>query len=624
MILSLNLPSNVIAQDSIIISYDSVITSLDSTKIYTFNANFEQQGINFLKPIDTLITNIEKFDPPTRPAKYFATLGNPGLATQNILFSPTIKSGYTFGISSFDHYLFHNDSLRYYWVGKPFTHIFYIMGSKKQQNLRIEHSQNVSSWFNLGLNFRYVNSPGFYKNQKTDDKNFALKTRFQTHNYRYVVLANYIHNKVKVQENGGIRYDSVFENNSKPDRQGMLTYLTTANNQLKENSFFLKQYFKISKRHRFQLSDSTKSSTFLDKISLGNISHSIRLSKMSYIYQQNISDNNGFYSLTRDSINATYDSTYIHQIENQLSWTNSDNAKNQLLTFNFALRYLYVENTVDSVKTIYNQIIPNGMMDISLSDRLNLKVYGDLVLGSTFGGDFNLKAELSIKTKYGKLSYSLHNANQEVGHFYQSYSSNHFDWNNTFKKQYFLINRFVYSFQSFSASANIFAIENFVFMNAQGVPEQFDKNLQVLHFQIRNLFKAGNFILDARLNYQKASTYTAIRIPEFVGDASVYYTNDLFKQAAILQSGFDFLYNTSYFAYAYMPATRSFYIQDQKEIGNYLYANAFVNLQIKRARLFLKYYNLGFLFGDYWYYSVPSYPMQDGGFRFGVSWMFYD
>jgi hypothetical protein len=106
--------------------------------------------------------------------------------------------------------------------------------------------------------------------------------------------------------------------------------------------------------------------------------------------------------------------------------------------------------------------------------------------------------------------------------------------------------------------------------------------------------------------------------------ADFYYTKDLFKQAAIVQTGVNLMYNTPYDAYAYMPATRLFYVQNEKELGDYVYANVFLNLQIKRARLFIKYYNLGSAFGNYNYFMVPSYPMKDGGIRFGVSWMFYD
>ena len=603
---------------------DSIPSVLDSAKIYSFSANFEQQGSHFLHPIDTLITNVENYDPPTRPGKYYASLGNVGLANHNQIFSPIIKSGYSFGISSFDQYRFLNDSLKYYWVGKPYTHLEYVMGYKKEQNLLVDHSQNIASWFNLGLKFHYVNSPGLYKNQQSDDKNFVIKTRFQTPNYRYIVLANYIHNKLKVEENGGIRYDTVFEENIKTDRRGFITNLSSANNQIKENSFFVKQYFKLSKRHRFRLADSAQSASLPDRINPGNISHAIRISDVSYLYQQSLSDTNGFYALTLDSLNPTYDSTHIFQIENQLSWTNADNAKDQLLTFNFALRHIYAEQWVDSVVSNFNQLIPNGMMNINLSDKLDLRVYADLVLGQTYGGDFNLKADLSLKTKFGVIKYTLHNANQEAVGFFQSYKSNHFIWDNNFKKQYFLINRFSYSYKSVFAGANIFAIQNFVFLDSLGKPKQLNKNIQILHLQLRKLIKLGNWTMDTRLNYQKASSTQAVRIPDFVGDVSVFYTKDLFKQAAIFQTGLDVSYNTSYYAMAYMPATRSFYVQNNQSVGNYFYANAFINLQIKRSRLFLKYHNLGFLAGDFRYYTVPSYPMQDGGFRFGISWMFYD
>ncbi len=130
---------------------------LDSAKIYFFHNNFEAKGPDFVRLIDTLITGVQKYDPPENPGNYYATLGNPGLAHSNMVYNPRIKTGFDFGIRSFDKYMFHNDSIKYYWIGKPYTHLYYIMGSKKEQNLHIDHSQNVSSWFNIGLHFRYVN-----------------------------------------------------------------------------------------------------------------------------------------------------------------------------------------------------------------------------------------------------------------------------------------------------------------------------------------------------------------------------------------------------------------------------------------------------------------------------------
>ena len=350
-------------------SQDSIVYSLDSAKIYLFHNNFETIGPEFLSEIDTLITGIQKYNPITHQGNYYASLGNPGLAHIDMTYKPYLKSGFDYGIHSFDKYIFHNDSINYYWVGRPYTQLYYIMGSTKEQNLHVDHSQNVASWFNIGVRFRYIYSPGYYKNQEADDKNFVLKTRFQTRNYRYMVLANYIHNKIQVEENGGIKYDSVFEENIIQSREGIDVNLNTAKNTIKENSFYVKQLFGISKRHRFRLNDFIDRK-YQNKINPGTISHSILFSRQTHLYEQSREDNNGFYRFTYDSVNPTFDSTYIYKIENQLSWTNADNAKDQLLTFNISLKHLYVENSIDSIRTIYNQLIPFGQVMFGISEKL--------------------------------------------------------------------------------------------------------------------------------------------------------------------------------------------------------------------------------------------------------------
>lgn len=627
--------NTIYSQDSIIANLDSINPSLDlanptldSSKVYFFYNNFEKEGPDFLSFIDTLVTGIQRYDPLDRPGNYFVSLGNIGSAHENMIYSPFLKSGFDYGLHSYDKFLFHNDSIHHYWVGRPYTQLYYIMGSKKEQNLHIDHSQNVASWFNVGLRFRYIHSPGFYSNQKTDDKNFVFKTRFQTRNYRYMILANYIHNKLKLEENGGIIYDTVFEDNTETTRKNIAINLNTANNIIKENTYAIKQSFKISKRHRFRLPLAYDSIGIPEqkKNSLGNISLSSVYSRTTHLYQQELQDNNGFYSYTYDSLNPTYDSTFISKLENEFSWTNADNAKQQLLTFNFALKYIYAETTIDTIKRFYSQLIPTGEMAFTISDKLKLDFHADMVTGNTYVGNYNLSGKLSFFSKLGNLEYKITNALQDAGRFYIFYSSNNFRWDNDFRKQSYFINAFTYRYKKLQAGFNLINIGSFVYFDSLGLPNQVEegKGLSIFNVHIRKLFKVGNWSFDGRVIYQKASNTEAVRVPEFVGDLSIYYTKDLFKQAAILQTGIDAVYNTSYHAYAYMPATRSFYIQNNKEVGNYIYADVFLNLQIKRARLFLKYINLGSLFNYYSYYTVPSYPMKDHGFRFGISWMFYD
>lgn len=84
------------------------------------------------------------------------------------------------------------------------------------------------------------------------------------------------------------------------------------------------------------------------------------------------------------------------------------------------------------------------------------------------------------------------------------------------------------------------------------------------------------------------------------------------------------MYNSAFYGDAYMPALRSYYLQRQTETGDYPYMDAFVNVRVKRARMYLiaKHVNSGLM--GYNYIQVPGYPMPDRGIHFGVSWQFYD
>ena len=109
-----------------------------------------------------------------------------------------------------------------------------------------------------------------------------------------------------------------------------------------------------------------------------------------------------------------------------------------------------------------------------------------------------------------------------------------------------------------------------------------------------------------------------------MGNMAIYYNQNLFHGSALLLPGLNFYYTTSYYADQYNPALRSFHLQDQREIGNYLYMDVFINLKIQRARFFVMYSHFNASFMGRNYYLTPTYPMQDGAFKFGITWRFHD
>ena len=161
-------------------------------------------------------------------------------------------------------------------------------------------------------------------------------------------------------------------------------------------------------------------------------------------------------------------------------------------------------------------------------------------------------------------------------------------------------------------------------MDSQALPHQANEEISLIKAIVYKDFRLGIVGINTKFVYQKASNTDFIAVPDFMGDVAIFVTLPLFKGATTIQPGIEVFYNTSYYADAYMPALRSFYAQGDKEIGNFVYADFFFNFRIKRARMFFKYSHFNALFSPKDYFMVPSYPMMDAGFRFGISWKFFD
>jgi hypothetical protein len=84
-------------------------------------------------------------------------------------------------------------------------------------------------------------------------------------------------------------------------------------------------------------------------------------------------------------------------------------------------------------------------------------------------------------------------------------------------------------------------------------------------------------------------------------------------------------YNTKYYADFYNPALQSFYLQNEFKTGNFFNVNAFIDLRVKRANVFLKVENLlgsWLQKNNYWY--TAGYPTYSLWFKIGILWRFYD
>ena len=143
---------------------------------------------------------------------HHAFLGNIGTATHSILFDPNMRSGWDHGMHAFDAYHWDLETIRFFNTTRPYTELAYMLGGRAEQITEITHTQNVRPNLNILLQYRLINAPGFFKNQKTNDNNYLVTSWYQSINKRYNNYFVLLANTLQSDENGGLRNDQDYLN----------------------------------------------------------------------------------------------------------------------------------------------------------------------------------------------------------------------------------------------------------------------------------------------------------------------------------------------------------------------------------------------------------------------------
>ena len=605
----------------------------DSTIVSFFYNDFEKIGQLNTHAYDTALAGFQDYDPLHKKDRFVANLGNIGSNYKSLIPYPFMRaSGWDYGIHSFDAYLYLNDSVRYFKIFKTFTEVSYFQGSKKENTFHAIFSRNLYRSLNLGFDFHVMNAPGAYLRQRTNEINFVLTLQYITKDKRYGFITNFIFNRILNLENGGIVRDSLFEQSIEKNRQTITVNLQSAQNRMKESGFYTKHYFNLSRHAKDEKDTAFLNNSHMD---LGRLTYAFYFNRQVQNYIDSRADS-GYYENTFFNGN-TRDSITTDRIVNELTWSNPTFRKDKKLRLlqleaGIKQQYIHLSYRKDSANLQHKyfiQYIPKVALYFQPFSSLLLEAHGDYVLGDYNEGDFSLRVNLSTilgkqDKNGGTITLSGIYSYQQPGWFYNHYVSNNFIWNNTFNKQGLISGGFDYKYKFLNAGFNFNRITNYVYLDSSGHPDQFKNEFGYLYAYFNTDVNLWRFKIRTQLAYQTVQGTNVLRLPAFMGNLSIYYSQPLFKGAALLQPGLSFDYNTLYYADGYMPALRSYYLQDNKQIGNYLYMDVFINIKIQRARFFVAYTNWGSFLEGRNYWATPHYPNQDASFKFGISWRFHD
>ncbi|TLX73460.1 hypothetical protein E9993_15205 [Labilibacter sediminis] len=623
--------------------------------------------------IDTMTTGVHQYDPIFKESFSNVFLGNKGSAyTSNLLSHKTDFNEFIF-LNSLQLHFMQPEDLKYFNTKTPYTNLTYYYGGpgrRSEENFRGSFTQNINKKLNYGVMYNLVSSIGLYEAQKVDNRNFNFKMSYQSD--KYSIHGAVLYNSANHLENGGIdgnNHDFIWNPDDYDYGQAEnipVKYMTATNN-VENFQFFTHQSLGIGK---IKFKNNTleppvdslvqNEDEYLEEVELpvSTVFHTLHVS--SYKRSYNIENLNSYYDT--DDILPLYDNVYVDSLRTADS-TRYSSIKNTIqIRFNeeansllkFGLR-AYISNEVknytyhtkhDSLKvdsedeeyelhyrskdtTLVTTYI-GGQIFKNLGENFWWNAGARLCVQGYKAGDIDLEGNINslypvFKDTAGVYARGLFQL-RTAEFLQENYYSNHFKWDRNFRQEKNVNFEFGLNIptRNLRLSWESKLMTDHIYWDEYAMPQQTEQLINAFQITLLKDFTLGAFHSDNKLAYQYSNNQDLYPVPDFAGFSSNYFNFYLAKKVLQVQVGVDVRYHTSFYAQAYMPATGQFYLQKEQRIGNYPFMDAFMNLQLKRARIFVKFDHFNQSFMDRNYFLTLGYPYAPIRFKWGVSWNFYD
>jgi hypothetical protein len=595
--------------------------------------------------IDTALTKMQLYNPvfeQVKSATYTGNLGDP--AVSNIFYKrQTITSPHF--LNPYRWYLRSPDEIKYVNTTKPFTEFGYSfvpgVRDKDEQTANIIHTQNVNPKLNVGFQYDYINARGQYKRQRNTIGQATFFGSYRSD--RYEMYGNFNIGKITNQYNGGIP-DSLFLDTDVADTKDYPVNLDNANSIIKSRSLLIAQklYFgaKLPEDDTigFKREDAF---AFISHALEGNLHNRVFMDELDVGSPADLL----FYDTAYYNNALTHDSTYYHSLKSTFTLELFEKQKYFLpVGLNVGLEnelQKFYTTTQDTNNTylpgkgssyLNSALIANAYHQTG--EFLNWSVKGALYFTGRKADDYYLNGNIDSKMNIGKREFKL-NASADLskttpGYFFEHLISNHFIWDKSLSdvQQLKLAGSLTNDDYKVTLGINSINVDNYIYFDENANSTQTSVPVSVLALYLKKRFDIWKIVWDNNVHYQVSDRIKEVSIPNLSVYSSLYLDHVIrfnFTNGAIyLQIGADVFYNTNYFAYSFMPSFEQYYIQDVTKIGNYAFIDPFLNVRIKRTRVFLKYENIGAMFMKKRYYSAINHPRNLGILKFGLFWTFYD
>jgi hypothetical protein len=608
---------------------------------YTLSHDFSEE---IPLPVDTIFTMSQRYRRSDKYSPVNAMLGNYGLPFYQINFFDRVSDPDKFLYAYYYPLMYVPETSVFMDTQVPFTELFWTIAGQRQnseQTFRVKHSQNINRFWNFGLIYDIIFSLGQYNYQRSDDKDFTFFTAYKGERYKIYFSAGL--NNLTSFENGGIQnYSQLQTFSNMRDVEVYLGGTSNAKSFLKNRSILLVQRYTIGAVSSGSKKKEGETNGILPGLS-GTFSHILTMESNKRTYTDEFPAS-GFY----DTIyigSPTFDSLYSSNIKNTLRFDFALGANRKFKLGggggirSEAFRFSQLVPTFD---TTHVGIAGRGRISNALTGRLYNSIgtgfrwvaTGDLYFSGYRKGDFNIDGIITrvFDLKKGPADWNITGsiANRQPSYWMQNWGSNNFYWMKNLDKEFRMNIGTSFNFPARHTGIrfNYAIIDNYTGFDTTAIPFQHTGGLSVGALTISKDIRAWKFHLATDFILQKSSNTDVLDLPLLATRTSAYFEH-LLKFPATngelnTQIGIEALYHSEYHPYRYMPATGRFYNQTGFTAGNYPFINLFINLKLKRTRIFIMFDHFNARKMGYNFFMVPDYPMNISMLRYGFAWTFYD
>lgn len=554
-------------------------------------------------------------------------LGNLGAPRQMLVHQYERNSSLQWGMNPYPNGRRQKEDFKYYNVKAPLVRARYLQGYERGQSFDITAALNVHERLGYNIRFQRLNSQGLYQRQMAEFNNFSIAYSYQTEDTRLKILGHFDSFSRRNNENGGLENEDDVRLNLQLNRELVAVRFPAAQSATRQRRFYTVAtydlgFFKeiITQDTNVVAEDSLQIVSDTSRVfrPVFNLGSSFEYQRLSYVF----SSGQPLPFTALYDFGGTYDSTSFEHIQQRFFISTP---RNQTLYWKAGIGYeAATYRSPWTVRPLFQSFI-FGKSAFNYKG-MQIEADGQLIYAGTQAGNFEIDGTAGYSNKNLALNGVLKLSAIDPGVFFQSFRSNYFSWNNEFRPvqhQYLGANsRFG---KNLRVDGGLHLFQNYTVLDQQALPLQASGVQQLLQITANHHLKIGKgFGFANRLSYQTTGDQLGeIRVPEIYLRSTVYTNLKVYYQRLKLQPGLEMHFFTPYYAMNWMPVTGMFHLQDNEQFGGFPFVNFFVNIELKRALIYVKVENLtqDFIAPDY--FIAPGHPLPDLVLRLGIKWDFF-